>query len=67
MNVVRGLHKPISILHKEITNTATFEMVVKFSNHDKLLIIAIYPCHQIIKSEKLQSRPTTGIISAVIE
>jgi archaeal cell division control protein 6 len=55
----------IDLADKEITNTATLEMIVKFSKHDKLLIIAIYICHQIIKSEKLRSLPTTGIISEV--
>jgi hypothetical protein len=40
-------------------------MIVKFSKRDKLPIIAIYLCHQIIKSEKLKSLPTTGKISEV--
>jgi orc1/cdc6 family replication initiation protein len=55
----------IDLADKEITNTATLEMIVKFSKHDKLLIIAIYLCHQIILSEKLRSLPTTGVISQV--
>ena len=49
----------------EITNTATLEMIVKFSKRDKIPIIAIYLCHQMIKSEKLKSLPTTGIIYEV--
>ena len=40
-------------------------MIVKFSKRDKLPIIAISLCHQIIESEKLKSLPTNGIISEI--
>jgi hypothetical protein len=55
----------IDLADKEITNTATLEMIVKSSKRDKLRIIAIYLCHQIITSEKLKSLTTTEIIYEV--
>ena len=57
----------INRAEQEITNTATMEMMTRFSKHDQYLITAIYLCNRIIKAEKLNSSPNTGTVLSVYQ
>lgn len=63
----RVITQHIDIAEREITNTATMEMMTKFSKHDQYLITAIYLCNRIVKAEKLNSSPNTGAVFSVYQ
>lgn len=59
--------KHIDSAEQEITNTATMEMMTKFSKHDQYLITAIYLCNRIFKAERLNLSPNTGTVLNVYQ
>ena len=57
----------IDSAEQEITNTATMEMMTKFSKHDQYLITSIYLCNRIFKVERLDLSPNTGTVLSVYQ